>query len=116
MRLYGTDLANFSLLFTITLPFLKLSISSCLKPVRLDRRYGTSCKNKRWFTLNGVLSAQLLLIPFILTFHYLRHKFQFLLYVGVWIEHETRTPLFNDLFAVIMSHISTFLGIEMDGQ
>lgn len=43
VTLYGTGLSSFILLFTTTLPFLKLRISSCLNPVRLDCRYGRSC-------------------------------------------------------------------------
>lgn len=46
VRLWGTDLVNLILLFTVTLPFLKLSISSCWNPARWDRRYRTGCKTK----------------------------------------------------------------------
>ena len=44
VMLYGTDLVNFILLLTTTLPFLKLRISSFLKPVRFACRYGSSCR------------------------------------------------------------------------
>lgn len=47
VMLYGTDSTNLILLFTITLPLRKFSISNCLNPVRLDCRYGTSWKNER---------------------------------------------------------------------
>lgn len=48
VTLYGTGLSSFILLFTTTLPFLKLRISSCLNPVRLDCRYGRSCWGVGW--------------------------------------------------------------------
>lgn len=47
VMLYGTDLANFILLLTTTLPFLKFRISSFLKPVRLACRNGSSCRDQR---------------------------------------------------------------------
>lgn len=47
VMLYGTDLVNFILLLTTTLPFLKLRISSFLKPVRLACRNGSSCRRRR---------------------------------------------------------------------
>ncbi len=54
VMLYGTDLANFILLLTTTLPFLKFRISSFLKPVRFACRYGSSCRQKQnisvWFS------------------------------------------------------------------
>jgi len=47
VMLYGTDLANFILLLTTTLPFLKLRISRFLKPVRFAWRNGSSCTQKQ---------------------------------------------------------------------
>lgn len=52
VMLYVTDSTNLILLFTITLPFRKFSISNCLNPVRLDCRYGTSWKMKENYAIN----------------------------------------------------------------
>ena len=47
VMLYGTDVENFTLLLTTTLPFLKFRISSFLKPVRLACRNGSSCTHNQ---------------------------------------------------------------------